>query len=78
MDVFEVVKEVKELLNKFPNFNKEEMKKLRLLTRNLSCDLFPFPIDNFLYDMEIQEKYENIYNEELPGDEIIEFLNNKK
>lgn len=50
MDILDVVEEVKDLLSKFNRLDKEELKRLRLLSRNLSCD-----IDDLLYDMSREE-----------------------
>lgn len=38
MDIFEIVEELKILLNKFPKLNKEETEKLRVLSNNLSVE----------------------------------------
>lgn len=38
MDVFDTVKELKILLDKFPKLNKEETEQLRVLSNNLSAD----------------------------------------
>jgi len=38
MDIFDEVRELKILLNKFPNLNKEEWEQLRILANNVSID----------------------------------------
>jgi len=38
MDIFDEVRELKVLLDKFPNLNKEEWEQLRVLSNNVSFD----------------------------------------
>jgi len=38
MDIFAEVRELKVLLDKFPNLNKEEWEQLRVLANNVSID----------------------------------------
>lgn len=45
MDVFDIVNELKELLNRFPKLTKIEIEKLRVLSNNLSSEA-----TNILYD----------------------------
>lgn len=45
MELDELFKRVNELTLKFPNLTKDEVKELRTLARNLSCEC-----DNALYD----------------------------
>jgi len=38
MNIFDEVRELKVLLDKFPNLNKEEWEQLRVLSNNVSVD----------------------------------------
>jgi len=38
MDIFDEVRELKVLLDKFPSLNKEEWEQLRVLSNNVSVD----------------------------------------
>ena len=53
MDIFDEVREIKVLLNKFPNLNKEEMEQLRVLSNNISVD-----VKGYQYDMKTEEQLE--------------------
>ena len=50
MDIFDEVREIKILLDKFPNLNKEETEQLRVLSNNISVD-----IAGMQYDMKIMK-----------------------
>ena len=39
LDIFDEVREIKILLDKFPNLNKEETEQLRVLSNNISVDI---------------------------------------
>ena len=45
MDIFELVEQLKELLKRFPNLDYSEMKKLKILSNDLSVEC-----DSALYD----------------------------
>ena len=53
MNIFDEVREIKILLDKFPNLNKEETEQLRVLSNNISVD-----IAGMQYDMKVEEQLE--------------------
>jgi len=53
MDIFDEVREIKILLDKFPNLNEEETEQLRVLSNNISVD-----IAGMQYDMKVEEQLE--------------------
>ena len=53
MNIFDEVREIKILLDKFPNLNKEETEQLRVLSNNISVD-----IASYQYDMKVEEQLE--------------------
>jgi len=53
LDIFDEVREIKILLDKFPNLNKEETEQLRVLSNNISVD-----IAGMQYDMKVEEQLE--------------------
>ena len=53
LDIFDEVREIKILLDKFPNLNKEETEQLRVLSNNISVD-----IASYQYDMKVEEQLE--------------------
>ena len=53
INIFDEVREIKILLDKFPNLNKEETEQLRVLSNNISVD-----IAGMQYDMKVEEQLE--------------------
>ena len=53
MDILDEVREIKILLDKFPNLNEEETEQLRVLSNNISVD-----IAGMQYDMKVEEQLE--------------------
>jgi len=45
MNIFDEVREIKILLDKFPNLNKEETEQLRVLSNNISVDIASYQYD---------------------------------
>ena len=53
MDIIDKIKEIKILLDKFPNLNEKETEQLRVLSNNISVD-----IARMQYDMKVEEQLE--------------------
>jgi len=57
MDIFDEVREIKILLDKFPNLNKEETEQLRVLSNNISVDISSYQYDTKVMKI-LEEQWE--------------------
>ena len=57
MDIIDKIKEIKILLDKFPNLNEEETEQLRVLSNNISVDISSYQYDTKVMKI-LEEQWE--------------------